>query len=213
MGFNFRIETINHSIQLTMLSQIVRPLVQTQVRLLANSQATQTTLVETIARWLGYIGVSAKVTELVSDSGRIHVSLTVGKPDSCDNQDWQRIVDNLHSNHQINGSSQKDYHTINESQQIQLARLLAYLIQIGDPDGEVNWHDLEVQLTSLNLDQSILVAVKSALKVPQSEDLLNKLDPDVAASIFPIAVKIAWLDQEINPYENQALSALLGAMK
>ncbi len=196
-----------------MLSQIVRPLVQTQVRLLANSQATQTTLIETIARWLGYIGVGAKVTQLVSDADRIHVSLTVGKPDSCDYRDWQRILTNLRSHNTLNGSSVDNHQTISDSQQIQLARLLAYLIQIGDPNRHVPWQEIEVQLTSLNLDPSILVSVKSALKVPQSQDLLNKLDPDLAASVFPIAVRIAWLDQEINSHENQALSALLGAMK
>lgn len=196
-----------------MLSQIVRPLVQTQVRLLANSQATQATLVETIARWLGYLGVSAKVTRLVSDAERIHISLMVGKPDSCDRQDWQRILDNLNSDRLFHDTSQNNNDLMNSSQQRQLARLLAYLIQIGDPEGQVNWHDIEVQLTSLNLEPSILADVKAALKVPQSQDLLRKLDPDIAASIFPIAVKIVWLDQEINSHENHALSALLGAMK
>lgn len=192
-----------------MLTQIVRPLVQTQVRLLANSQATQTTLVDTISRWLGYLGVDAKVTKLAPDSERIHVSITVGKPDSCETKDWQKILDNLRS------SSDKDNccEQMSGSQQLQLARLLAYLIQSGNPSNNINWNEVENQLQSLQLDHSILSGIQSALKVPQSQDLLDKLDPDVAASAFPVAVKIAWFDQQINPQENHALSALLCAMK
>ena len=49
-----------------MLSQIVRPMVRTQIRLLANSQATHTTLVKTITQWLGFLGVQATVTQLTT---------------------------------------------------------------------------------------------------------------------------------------------------
>ncbi|MDJ0730131.1 MAG: hypothetical protein QNJ33_09100 [Crocosphaera sp.] len=196
-----------------MLSQIVRPLVNTQVRLLANSQTTQTTLVETIARWLGYLGVDAKVTQLSPHNDRIHVALTVGKPDSCDAQDWTSILENLRSpqSNDYNYLNTSDY--AHELHQLQIARLLAYLIQISDPQQEIAWSDIESQLIPLNLDVSILKGIQSAMKVPQSQDLLEKLDPDVAASAFPIAVKIACLDQEINSHENHALSALLSAMK
>jgi len=70
-----------------MLSQIVKSLVQTQRSLLANSQATRLTLIEIIARWLGYLGVHAQVTHLASDQDKIQVALTVGKPDVCDRQE------------------------------------------------------------------------------------------------------------------------------
>ncbi len=196
-----------------MLSQIVRPLVNTQVRLLANSQATQSTLVETIARWLGYLGVDAQVTKLSPECDRIHVALTVGKPDSCDHHDWKSILDNLRSPAQGNNNLLKSSDEINGSQQIKIARLLAYLIQVSDPNQQITWEEIETQLMPLNLDSSILTGIKSAMKVPQSKDLLDKLDPDVAASAFPIAVKIAWLDQEINSHENHALATLLSAMK
>lgn len=196
-----------------MLSQIVRPLVQTQVRLLANSHATQTTLVETIARWLGYIGVSAKVTQLAPDCDRIHVSITVGKPDSCDHQDWQKILNNLRSHDKVDRSPNESYGKMSESQQMQMSRLLAYLIQVGNDNNGLNWNEVEAQLTPLNLDQSIIIGIKSALKVPQSQELLEKLDPDIAASAFPIAVRIAWFDQTINSHENHALSILLEAIK
>lgn len=195
-----------------MLSQIVRPLVNTQVRLLANSQTTQTTLVETIARWLGYIGVDAQVTQLSPNSDRIHVALTVGKPDSCDQQDWTSILNNLRSPKPNNHTSLNGDNS-HKSHQLQVARLLAYLIQISDPHQEITWSEIEEQLSPLNLDVAILKGIQSAMKVPQSQDLLEKIDPDVAASAFPVAVKIAWLDQEINSHENHALSALLSAMK
>ncbi|MDJ0511325.1 MAG: hypothetical protein QNJ64_19035 [Crocosphaera sp.] len=196
-----------------MLSQIVRPLVNTQVRLLANSQTTQTTLVETIARWLGYLGVDAQVTKLSPESDRIHVALKVGKPDVCDDQDWNCILDNLRSPYGSDNNYLNTSEHINESHQLQVARLLAYLIQISAPENRITWSEIKTQLIPLNLDNSILTEIRSAMKVPQSKDLLEKLDPDVAASAFPIAVKIAWLDQEINSHENHALSALLSAMK
>ncbi len=196
-----------------MLSQIVRPLVNTQVRLLANSQTTQTTLVETIARWLGYLGVDAQVTKLSSESDRIHVALKVGKPDTCDDQDWNCILNNLRSPYGSDNNYLNASEYIDESRQLQVARLLAYLIQISDPENHISWPEIESQLISLNLDGSILRGIQSAMKVSQSKELLDKLDPDVAASAFPIAVKIAWLDQEINSHENHALSALLSAMQ
>lgn len=196
-----------------MLSQIVRPLVNTQVRLLANSQTTQITLVETIARWLGYLGVDAQVTQLSPESDRIHVALKVGKPDSCDTQDWNCILNNLRASYKSNNNYLNSSEYIDKSHQLQIARLLAYLIQIGDPDNHITWSEIESQLIPLNLENSMLREIQSAMKVPQSKVLLEELEPDVAASVFPIAVKIVWLDQEINSHENQALSALLSAMK
>ncbi|MDJ0844601.1 hypothetical protein [Crocosphaera sp.] len=196
-----------------MLSQIVRPLVNTQVRLLANSQTTQTTLVETIARWLGYLGVDAEVTRLSSESDRIHVALRVGKPDSCDAQDWDSILNNLRSPDHDENNGLNSCNEIHESHQLQIARLLAYLIQISDPQQDISWSEIESQLLPLNLDDSMLSGIKSAMKVPQSPDLLKTIDPDIAAVTFPLAVKIAWFDQEINSHENHALSTLLSAMK
>ncbi len=196
-----------------MLSQIVRPLVNTQVRLLANSQTTQITLVETIARWLGYLGVDAQVTQLSPESDRIHVALKVGKPDSCDTQDWNCILNNLRASYKSNNNYLNSSEYIDKSHQLQIARLLAYLIQISDPDNHITWSEIESQLIPLNLETSMLREIQSAMKVTQSKALLEELDPDVAASVFPIAVKIVWLDQEINSHENQALSALLSAMK
>jgi len=197
-----------------MLSQIVRPLVRTQIRLLANTQATRSTLISTIAQWLGYLGVQAQVTSLSASSGQIQVSLTVGKPESCESSDWQQILHNLNDASESSQSSETTYAQMTLKQQSKLQRLLAYLIQVGDPDNKVNWDTLYPQLKILNLDEDLLKGIKSALKVPQSLDqLLEGLDPDVAALALPKAVSIALLDRRVNAKEDSTLTALLSAMK
>jgi hypothetical protein len=198
-----------------MLSQIVRPLVQTQVRLLANSQATYPVLIETISRWLGYIGVQAKVTHLAPMSDQIQISLSVGKPDACDKADWQKILIQLSQNasSEPHQSSHELKESINLEEQMLVSRLLAYLIQVGNPDDTINWETLKEQLIPLNLDETLTQGIKSALKVPQSsESLMKKLNPDLAAMALPMAVKIAMLDQQINQEENTTLLALLKAL-
>ena len=190
-----------------MLSQIVRPLVDTQIRLLANSQATKKTLAQTISSWLGYLGVRTEVTQLIPNSDRISVSLTVGKPESCAQKDWQKILDNLTKSPSDLTKAQSDDMEI--AKLVQLSKLLAYIIQIGLPETEMNWTVLENQLSPLNLDSTTLGAVRSALKVPQSLSAIDKLDPDLAARAFPLAVKIAWMDNQITASESEALKALL----
>jgi len=197
-----------------MLSQIVRPLVRTQIRLLANTQATRSTLISTIAQWLGYLGVQAQVTSLSANSRQIQVSLTVGKPESCESSDWQQILNNLNEPGENSQSSETTYAQMTPKQQSKLQRLLAYLVQVGDPDNSVNWDTLYPQLKTLNLDEDLLNGIKSALKVPQSLDqLLEGLDPDVAALALPKAVSIALLDRRVNAKEDSTLTALLSAMK
>ncbi len=197
-----------------MLSQIVRPLVRTQIRLLANTQATRSTLISTIAQWLGYLGVQAQVTSLSASSGQIQVSLTVGKPESCESSDWQQILHNLNDPSESCQSSETTYAQMTPKQQSKLQRLLAYLIQVGDPDNKVNWDTLYPQLKTLNFDEDLLNGIKSALKVPQSLDpLLEGLDADVAALALPKAVSIALLDRRVNAKEDSTLTALLSAIK
>jgi hypothetical protein len=190
-----------------MLNQIVRPLVDTQIRLLTNSQATQKTLAQTISSWLGYLGVRTEVTQLIPNSDRISVSLTVGKPESCAQKDWQKILDNLTKSSSDLPNAQSE--EIEMAKLVQLSKLLAYIIQIGLPETETNWTILENQLSPLNLDSTTLGAVRSALKVPQSLSAIDKLDPDLAARAFPLAVKIAWMDNQITAGESEALKALL----
>lgn len=197
-----------------MLSQIVRPMVRTQIRLLASTQATRSTLVQTIAQWLGFLGVRAQVTQLDAGSNQIHVTLTVDKPEACDSCDWQQILTNLNQNTAIANALPPHQSQLTPQQQSKLQRLLAYLLQVGNSNGLVNWEALYPQLQALRLDEPMLLGIKSALKVPQSLDSLTKgLDPDVAAIALPIAVSIALIDRRVNPSEDHALTALLQAMK
>ncbi|NEP12598.1 MAG: hypothetical protein F6K14_20785 [Symploca sp. SIO2C1] len=198
-----------------MLSQIVRPMVHTQIRLLANSQATRSTLISTVAQWLSFLGVQAEVTHLdACDQHNIRISLTVGKPEACDSHDWHKIVNNLNNIKRDATLSQLAQPQISPKQQTKLQRLLAYLIQVGDPEVAVNWDTIYPQLQALGLDEQMLLGIRSALKVPQSlENLLEGLEPDLAAIALPKAVSIAMLDRQVNPHEDQALTSLLQVMK
>jgi hypothetical protein len=196
-----------------MLSQIVRPLVRTQIRLLANTQATRLTLISTIAQWLGYLGVQAQVSQLNAYSDQIHVTLSVGKPDACDPSDWRQILCNLQEGAQNSIRVELQYTEMTVQQQSGLQRLLAYLIQVGAEDDSINWEVLYPQLQTLELGEDLLLGIKSALKVPQSlEQILEKISPDVAAIALPTAVRIALLDRHVTPHEDSALSALLKAI-
>lgn len=196
-----------------MLSQIVRPMVRTQIRLLANSQATYSTLVTTIAQWLGFLGVQANVTQLQTNAHRIQLSLTVGKPEACDEGDWEKILHNLDQG-SADASVQVTSPTLSSQQERKLQRLLAYIIQVGNPSGSVEWDALYPQLRILGFDDNTLAGIRAALKVPQSfEYLMEGLDADVAAIALSKAVGIALLDRQVNPGEDRALSALLEVMK
>jgi hypothetical protein len=190
-----------------MLSQIVSPMVRTQIRLLANSQATRSTLVTTIAQWLGFLGVQAQVTHLETDANQIQVSLRVGKPASCDVHDWQQILQNLDQGKAVPPTPAP----LDEPQQRKLQRLLAYMVQVGEPDA--NWETLAPQLQGLGFEAEMLLGIRAAMKVPQSlEVLMEGLDPDVAAIALSKAVGIALLDRQVNSGEDRALGALLKAM-
>lgn len=196
-----------------MLSQIVRPMVRTQIRLLANSQATYSTLVTTIAQWLGFLGVQANVTQLRTAANRIQLSLTVGKPEACEASDWERILHNLDKS-DADAATQAGATALNPQQERKLQRLLAYVIQVGNPDGTVEWNAIYPQLQTLGFDDMTLAGIRAALKVPQSfEQLMEGLDADVAAIALSKAVGITLLDRQVNSREDQALSALFEVMK
>jgi hypothetical protein len=197
-----------------MLSQIVRPMVRTQIRLLANSQATRSTLVTTIAQWLGFLGVQAKVTQLDASSDQIQVSLTVGKPEACDSRDWEQILQNLDQNEAGADLAHYSPAPLTPQQERKLQRLLAYVIQVGDPNSPTDWDRLAPQLQAFGFEEAMLLGIKAALKVPQSLDqLMDGLDADVAAIALSKAVSIALLDRQVNDSEDKALSALLEVMK
>ena len=195
-----------------MLSQIVSPLVDSQIRRLASSQATYSTLMETIAKWLSYLGVKAQVNYLAHRSGQIQVSLTVGKPNTCASDDWQQILHNLERQQSV--SSLSTYEQILPSQRTKLQRLFAYLIQISQPEKKSNPNALSHLLHNLNLDEFMLLGIRSALKVPQSIDrLLKELDPDVVALALPQAMEIALSDRKLNREAETAIVAMLQATK
>lgn len=200
-----------------MLSQIVRPMVRTQLRLLAGSQATRATLINTIAQWLGFLGVEAHVTQLNALSDQIQLSITVSKPEGCDTCDWEQIIHNLE---QGNRAEVTSCLTITAQQRSKLQRLLAYVIQAGAADGgttkdsKTAWDEMLPQLRGLGFEEDTLLGIRAALKVPQSLDqLLEGLDSDVAAIALPKAVSLAMLDRQVNASEDRALTALLNAIK
>ena len=202
-----------------MLTQIVRPMVRTQVRLLANCHSTRLTLIHTISKWLGFLGVNAEVTELdASLDKKITISLTVEKPESCDSQDWQKIVDGIKQEENQDNSQEltttEPIQNMTIKQQGKLQRLIAYVIQAGEPDQKIKWEEISPNLQELGLDEQMLQGIRAALRVPQSIDLLDEeLEPDVAAIALPLAINIALLDRQVNSSEDYALSSLLQVMK
>lgn len=200
-----------------MLSQIVRPMVRTQLRLLAGSQATRATLINTIAQWLGFLGVEAHVTQLSALSDQIQLSITVSKPEGCDTHDWEQIIHNLDQGNREDATSCL---TITSQQRSKVQRLLAYVIQASAADGVTHkdsktaWDEMLPQLRGLGFDEDTLLGIRAALKVPQSLDqLLEGLDSDAAAIALPKAVSLAMLDRQVNASEDRALTALLNAIR
>ena len=195
-----------------MLAQIVRPLVDAQIRRLANSKTTYSSLIEAIAKWLSYLGVKAQVTYLTRESEEIKVSLTVSKPDLCNSEDWQQIL--YHLDRQSNTSPINGYDRLMPAQRRKLQRLFAYLIQISQPDKQHNLDSLSDSLYNLHLDSFMLMGVKSALKVPQSaERLLKELEPDVIALAFPQAMEIVTMNPHLNQETEMAIITMLNILK
>ena len=198
-----------------MLSQIVRPMVNTQIKLLAKSKTTRNTLIKTIAKWLGYLGVEAHVTELDNTGDKITVSLTVSKPDTADNEDWQKILNNISNQDSLTAESESTASDVKipSDQQIKYQRVLAYAIQMSYPDDAHDWSQIYPRLQGIGLEESMLLGIKSALKVPQSIDrVVKELDADVAAEALSQTASIALQDRQINPQEYRVLHTLLEAM-
>ena len=197
-----------------MLSQIVRPMVNSQIRLLAKSKATRTTLIKTIAKWLGFLGVEAQVTQLDTLGSKIQVSITVGQPENSEDGDWQKIIDNLNQDDRATAESNSKYSSIIPAdQETKYQRILAYAIQMSMADSEIDWSGISPQLRGLGLEESTLLGIKSALRVPQSIDRLVKdLDADVAAIALSQAASIALIDRQINSDEYRVMQTLLDTM-
>lgn len=197
-----------------MLTQLVRPLVRTQIQILASSEAAGSRLVTTIARWLGYLGVQAEVKHLKTDGDRIQVSLSVGKPEQCSEAEWKKILSNLNSAESSQSSGLEfTYQTMSAPQQRKASRLLAHIIQVGNPEALQQWETLKPQLASLSMDADLLKSIHVALKVPQSlESLLDNLDPDITAFVLSRAIGITLIDRMITVDEDSALKAIYSAL-
>ncbi len=196
-----------------MLTSIVRPMVKAQIKLLAQTQATKITLVKIIARWLGFLGVSAQVTHLDTVEGKIQVSLTVSQPEASDNQDWYRIIENIKSSKMPQEGLESEVFQIPAQQQNKYQRLLAYAIQINHQEGIVHWESIYPKLKLLGIEESVIGGIKTALKVPQDiERLVKDLDAEVAALALSQTASIALFDQHVNPEEYRVLQTLIEVM-
>ena len=196
-----------------MLSQIVRPMVNTQIRLLSKSKATRSTLIKTIAKWLGFLGVEARVTQLDAVGDKIQVSIVVGQPETSEDNDWQKILEHLSRDTSTTEAATDRLISIPAEQETKYQRILAYAIQMGDPERDIDWSTIHPHLQELGLDEPMVLGVKSALKVPQSIDRLVKdLDADVAAMALSQTASIALLDSQVNLGEYRVLQTLLKAM-
>ncbi len=198
-----------------MLAQLVRPLVRTQIQILAGTKAASSKLVGTIARWLGYLGVKAEVKQLQVAGDRIQVSLSVARPEQCSEDEWRQILANLNASEgEVSpGGSELTYTTMTEPQRRKATRLLAHIIQVGDADASQHWESLQPNLTALGMDAELLQSIRVALKVPQTLDpLLEGLDSEVAAFVLSRAIGIALLDRTISADEDSALTSLYAAL-
>jgi len=198
-----------------MLVQLVRPLVRSQIQVLANTEAAGTKLVRMVAQWLSYLGVHAEVTHLQTEGDRITVSLRVGKPEQCHEDEWQQILSNLtHGSAAAGAQSILTYATMSSEQRSKVHRLLAYVLRVSMEDPIDRWEDLHPQLTAIGLEASMLPEIRSAMRVEIPIELLVKdLDPEVAAYALSKAISIALLDKQINQAEDDALNALLHALE
>ncbi|HSM81107.1 MAG TPA: hypothetical protein VLS96_05450 [Nodosilinea sp.] len=197
-----------------MLVQLVRPLVRTQVQMLAQAQSASGKLVGMVSQWLGYLGIHAEVTQLQTTGNRIQVSLCVGKPEQCTEAEWQQILDNL--NRDTNAAPTEDtltYAAMPAAQQSKVQRLLASILHASGQDPLEDWPTLRLRLAAMDMDGAMLQGIQTALKAPMPMELLvEQLEPEVAAFVLSKAINIALIDQQISEAEDTALKALLSAV-
>ena len=195
--------------------KVLRPLVNTKIRLLGQTQSIHATFRSMVQEWmLNYVGVPAQVTRIVEDSDQIHICLTVGKPEYTDAGEWNQVLENLRQSKDKTQSKPPTYREITPDQQQQVHQILAHLIRSGAPDQEVLWETIYPHLRVIDPDESMLSGVKSALESSQIIDpYTEELDPDVAEVALSQATKIALLHQHMNVDVNSSLTILLNAMR
>lgn len=198
-----------------MLDRLVRPLVRSQIQLLTQSQSANSRLTGMVSQWLGYLGVQADVTQLNTDDGRIQISLAVCKPDQCSENEWCQILTNIEQTRDTSGNgAELAYGEMSQTQKGKVHRLLASVIRAGDKNAMQSWDSLQPRLAAMGMHETMLVNIKSAMKVPAILDaLLEDLEPEVAAYVLSKAISIALIDREINQEEDTVLKSIYGALE
>ena len=198
-----------------MLDRLVRPLVRTQIQLLAQNQSANSRLTGMVSQWLGYLGVKADVVQLKTDSGKIQISLAVCKPDQCSDNEWCQILANIEQTNGTPGNrTELTYGDMSSNQQSKVHRLLASVIHAGDKKAAQSWDSLQPRLAAMGMGEEMLVNIRSAMKVPAMVDsLLEDLEPEVAAYVMAKAIGIALMDREINQDEDTMLKSIYRAIE
>ena len=162
---------------------------------------------------MGFLGVEATVTYLDIAEEKIQVSLTVSQPDASADEDWQSILQKLKSSKIPQEELEPELVKISPEQKSKYQRILAYAIQISHQDSSVYWESMYPKLQLMGLEESMLIGIKSALKVPQNIDRLVKdLDADLAAIALSQTATIALFDRQVNPEEYRVLQTLIEVM-
>ena len=198
-----------------MLVQLVRPLVRSQIQMLARTPAADAKLTNMVAQWLGYLGVYAEVTRLETEGELIQVSLKVGRPAQCTETEWQSVLDNLtHKGKAWREDTGLTYATMTPAQKGKVHRLLACVLQASNDNLVEDWHQVSGELAQLGLEAALLNELRSAIRVPTPmEVLIEDLQPDVAAFALSKAIGIALMNKHINQAEDGALKILLNALQ
>jgi hypothetical protein len=144
-----------------MLVQLVRPLVRTQLQILARTPSADSKLTGMVAQWLGYLGVHAEVTQLKTTGEQIEVSLKVARPEQCTEAEWQQILDNLTSpNGRPAGQPRLTYQTMSSDQRRKVHRLLACVLRASNENLLDEWEQTQSQLVAAGLDAVMLPFVE-----------------------------------------------------
>lgn len=198
-----------------MLVQLVRPLVRTQLQILARTPSADSKLTTMVTQWLGYLGVHAEVTQLKTEGGLIEVSLKVAKPEQCTEPEWRQILKNLTSaSDRPNADPGLTYASMTAAQRRKVHRLLACVLQASNNNLVEEWEQIRPQLANLGLTAEMLQELRAAVRVPTPMELLvQDLEPEVASFALSKAIAIALLDQQINRAEDDALKTLLDALQ
>lgn len=198
-----------------MLVQLVRPLVRSQIQMLARSPAADSKLMSMVSQWLAYLGVHAEVTQLKTEGEHIQVSLRVKRPEQCTEAEWQQILTNLtRQGSAPNGEDSLTYDTMTTAQRSKVHRLLACVLRASNENLASEWDNLQPQLLATGIEAGMLQELRSAIRVPTPMNLLvADLEPEVASFALSKAIGIALMDNHINQAEDSALKTLLDALQ